>query len=189
NLSKRGEITKQRIKNCVTKGTYEFTNSESAEQRCTAKLSYVASTPDKTLNTYSFADLQDLRGRALLIAKSPVTSKISEDGDNGVDEITSDDMNEFVIQVDLAQQIINVASILIERHFTYRKFNVTTSSTKDMEDLHKMLAADLEEWERIVDTAQQDHYYLTFYPAHYVLNFYDYFFFKENDSNRLDVIK
>ncbi|CAG8581260.1 17097_t:CDS:2, partial [Acaulospora morrowiae] len=164
NLSKRGEITKQRIKNCVVKGTYEFTNSETEEQRCTAKLSYHSNKSNKTLTTYSFADLQDLRGRALLIAKAPV---------------------------DLALQIINVASTLIERHFTYRRFGASTSSTKDMEELLKNLTADLQEWDKIVNVAQKEHYYLTFYPARHILSFYDYFFFKDKgkeDGRKMEII-
>ncbi|CAG8561463.1 3988_t:CDS:2, partial [Acaulospora morrowiae] len=189
NLSKRGEITKQRIKNCVVKGTYEFTNSETDEQRCTAKLSYHSDKSNKTLTTYSFADLQDLRGRALLIAKAPVTSKTSDDDDE-TDEITADDMNEFVIQVDLALQIINVASTLIERHFTYRRFGASTSSTKDMEELLKNLTADLTEWDEFVNVAQKEHYYLTFYPARHILSFYDYFFFKDKGKgdHKMEII-
>ncbi|CAG8651875.1 9759_t:CDS:2, partial [Acaulospora morrowiae] len=163
NLSKRGEITKQRIKNCVVKGTYEFTSSETDEQSCTAKLSYSRNKHDKTLTIYSFSDLQDLRG--------------------------PDDMNEFVIQVDLALQIINVASALIERHFTYRRFNVSTSSTNDMVKLLKILSADLQEWEEIVNVAQEKHYYLTFYPVRHILSFYDYFFFRDKDDRKMDAIK
>ncbi|CAG8651961.1 17470_t:CDS:2, partial [Acaulospora morrowiae] len=189
NLSKRGEITKQRIKNCVVKGTYEFTSSETDEQSCTAKLSYPSNKPDRTLMTYSFSDLQDLRGRALLIAKAPVTAKTTDDDNCKTDEITADDMNEFVIQVDLALQIINVASALIERHFTYRRFKVSTSSTNDMVKLFKILTADLQEWEEIVNVAQKEHYYLTFYPARHILSFYDYFFFKDKDDRKMDVIK
>ncbi|RHZ88865.1 hypothetical protein Glove_21g49 [Diversispora epigaea] len=180
NISRRGEITKQRINNCVTKGKYDFMRAEN-EQKCVARLSYSTNTPDNKVAEYSFADLQDLRGRAILISKAPVTSKVSEDEDHGSDEITAASMNEFVIQVDLCHQITNVASKLIERHFTYRKFFVTTTSTKEMTHLLELLTADLQKWEGIVDEAQEQFYYLTFYPARHILNFYDYFFEKETN--------
>ncbi|KAF0498185.1 e3 ubiquitin-protein ligase [Gigaspora margarita] len=63
-------------------------------------------------------DLQDLRGRALLIAKpANMNVNLTEE------EKSSKIMNEFVSQVDTAQEILNAGSKLIQMgHFDYRRF-------------------------------------------------------------------
>ncbi|CAG8851198.1 21745_t:CDS:1, partial [Racocetra persica] len=110
---------------------------ENNEYQCTATLSYPSNnTRDGVgLTEYAFSDLQDLRGRALLIAKAPVDAKMSNKNDM-VNEITPTHMNEFVIQVDIAQQIIDVSSHLVELgHFGYRDFKASTRTTQEMETL------------------------------------------------------
>ncbi|KAF0525877.1 e3 ubiquitin-protein ligase [Gigaspora margarita] len=175
NISNRGEVTKVKIYHAVTKGEYLFMKTNSDEYKCTATLSYSSNNSKENVE-YTFADLQDLRGRALLIAKTPVNSKASKDNEIITNEITSDHMNEFVIQVDLAQQIINISSQLIELgHFTYRNFKASTNSTIQMEDFLQELLKDYQLWEEIFSKAQEKHYYLIFYPARHIMTFYDYF--------------
>ncbi|CAG8475917.1 287_t:CDS:2, partial [Dentiscutata heterogama] len=116
NISNRGEVTKEKIFYAVTKGVYSFIRIENDEYKCTATLSYPSNNMrdgDAKLTKYAFSDLQDLRGRALLIAKAPVDTKMLDEN-NMVNEITSSHMNEFVIQVDISQQIIDVSSQLVE---------------------------------------------------------------------------
>ncbi|CAG8475156.1 3381_t:CDS:10, partial [Racocetra persica] len=55
-----------------------------------------------------------------------------------------------------------------------------TRSTSDMENLLNTLLDDLRDWKQIVSEAQQNHYYLTFFLAQHILNFYDYFSCNEN---------
>ncbi|CAG8650034.1 27430_t:CDS:10, partial [Gigaspora margarita] len=115
--------------------------------------------------------------RALLIAKAPAGTKIIDENN----EIKSSHMNEFVIQVDVSQQIIDVSSQLVELgHFGYRDFKASTRSTREMEDLLQMLTDHLNEWQEIVNKAQEEYYYLTFFLARYILTFYDYFTSQED---------
>ncbi|CAG8851126.1 8960_t:CDS:1, partial [Racocetra persica] len=159
---------------------------ENNEYQCTATLSYPSNnTRDGDgvgLTEYAFSDLQDLRGRALLIAKAPVDAKMSNKNDM-INEITPTHMNEFVIQVDIAQQIIDVSSQLVELgHFGYRDFKASRT-TREMETLLQILIDHLNEWRKIVEDAQEEHYYLTFFLARHILTFYDYFTFQKDHEN------
>ncbi|CAG8703637.1 7531_t:CDS:1, partial [Dentiscutata heterogama] len=190
NISNRGEVTKERIYYAVTKGEYTFQRIDDEEYKCTATLSYQSHNARdvNALTKYTFNDLQDLRGRALLIAKSPVNTKTSDDSSKS-SEISAFHMNEFVVQVDLAQQIINVSSQLVELgHFDYRNFKYSTKSARQSAELLQTLNENLQEWKDIVDLAQQDHYYLTFFLARQILVFYDYFTStsKSNGENSKD---
>ncbi|CAG8515793.1 10695_t:CDS:10 [Dentiscutata erythropus] len=196
NISNRGEITKEKIFYSVTKGVYSFERMKDDDSRYTATLSYSSDILRDGTAKYTFADLQDLRGRALLIAKAPTNAKafINEKTlDNEsikASEITLDHMNQFVIRVDLAQEIIDTASSLKELgHFKYRDFQISTRSTQDMERLLKTLQDDLQNWEKIVNEAQKNHYYLTFFLAQHILNFYDYFSCSENIATTRSDIK
>ncbi|CAG8532664.1 1628_t:CDS:2 [Scutellospora calospora] len=140
NISNRGEVTKEKIQNSVKIGTYKF-EWKSADKRCSVKLSYPI-TKTRTV-TYNFNDLQDLRGRALLIAKPDITI-----GDSNKKDKTKDIMDEFVNQVDIAQDIVNnIASKLIETgHFGYREFQDSVKGTEKMIQLAEKLKADLKKW-------------------------------------------
>ncbi|CAG8523764.1 13380_t:CDS:10, partial [Gigaspora rosea] len=181
NISNRGEVTIEKIYYAVTNGEYTFHRIDDEEYKCTATLSYQSKNTrnENALTKYTFNDLQDLRGLALLIAKSPVTS----DDNSKSSEISTTHMSEFVIQVDLAQQIINISSQLVELgHFDYRDFKVSTKSTQQCTELLQTLNENLQEWKDIVSKAQQYHYYLTFFLARQILAFYDYFTSKSNEA-------
>ncbi|KAF0517032.1 e3 ubiquitin-protein ligase [Gigaspora margarita] len=177
-ISNRGEVTKEKIFLAVTKGTYLFKRMENDEGEYTAILSYPSKiSQDETARYYNLSDLQDLRGRALLIAKAPTNTKALNDEDCRPYDITSDHINDFVIQVDTAQKIVNTTSSLKEiGHFKYRDFSESINSdTFIMKELLQSLIRDLQEWKEIVNEAQQDHYYLTFFLSQHILYFYDYF--------------
>ncbi|CAG8841471.1 27361_t:CDS:1, partial [Racocetra persica] len=77
NVSNRGEVTKEKIIYSVTKGEYSFKRMEDDENRYTATLSYASDILQENIVSYTFADLQDLRGRALLIARAPSNTFIN----------------------------------------------------------------------------------------------------------------
>ncbi|RIB21686.1 hypothetical protein C2G38_2175948 [Gigaspora rosea] len=192
NISNRGEMTKEKIFYSVTKGVFLFKRMDDNENRYTATLSYPSDIVRDGVARYTFADLQDLRGRALLIAKAPTNTnaKTLDDESFKACEITLDHMNEFVIRVDLAQKIIDTASSLKELgNFRYRVFKSATQSTQDMEKLLENLRNDLQNWKMIVNEAQKNHYYLTFFLAQHVLNFYDYFSCNKNIETTQSDIK
>ncbi|CAG8487006.1 22028_t:CDS:2, partial [Racocetra persica] len=178
NIEKRGEVTKERIKNAATIGLYIFEHNELSNS-CELTLKY-----DTTQNqhndsprvaaSYNIAELHDLCGRALLIGKSRASTDQSVDDDGNEDIGVL--MNQFIVQVDLAQQIITVASRLIQYgHFLYQKKRMEAHGTFDLQQLLDELTVDMERWETVVDQAQNEHYYLTFFSACHILAFYDYF--------------
>ncbi|CAG8490067.1 2405_t:CDS:10 [Cetraspora pellucida] len=192
NISNRGEMTKEKIFYSVTKGVYLFKRMEDDESKYTATLSYSSDILRDSIANYTFDDLQSLRSRALLIinTKAFTNEKTSDDKSVKTNEITSAHMNEFVIRVDLAQEIIDVASSLKELgHFKYRDFQTSTHTTQDMEILLKILLDDLQNWETNFNKAQQNHYYLTFFLGQHILNFYDYFSCNENIATTRSNIK
>ncbi|CAG8487332.1 35591_t:CDS:10 [Gigaspora margarita] len=192
NISNRGEMTKEKIFYSVTKGVFLFKRMDDDENRYTATLSYPSEIVRDGVARYTFADLQDLRGRALLIAKAPINTNTKTLDDESIKacEIKLDHMNEFVIRVDLAQKIIDTTSSLKELgNFRYRVFKSATQSTQDMEKLLENLRNDLQNWKKIVNEAQKNHYYLTFFLAQHVLNFYDYFSCNKNIETKQSDIK
>ncbi|CAG8562549.1 11938_t:CDS:10 [Diversispora eburnea] len=173
NISNRGEVTKERIQNAVKGGTYSF-ERVGKDEKFTVKLIY----PSKESNVkpYSLSDLQYLRGRAMLIAKPTSAVNLSMDAN---EEQIMDKFVEFVREVDLVHEIYNVGVKLIQMgNFGYRKYKKSVSGgnkMKELTELLKSLKEDLNRWEKIVDKAQEIHYYLTFFPAHHILTFLDYF--------------
>ncbi|PKB91715.1 hypothetical protein RhiirA5_447869 [Rhizophagus irregularis] len=102
-------------------------------------------------------EILDLRGRALLIAKPKISENdvISEKDE----EISKNIMDDFVVQVDLAQEIIDVLSLLIQLgHFDYRKFEkelIGINKIDSMKEYLKFLRGELKNWQTIVDRAQE----------------------------------
>src|SRR3954449_12114657 len=96
NISNRGEVTKEKIRNAVTNGIYTFERDEKGD-KCLVSLEYTS----KTKMTFNLNEILDLRGRALLIAKPKTTVRVNEsDIMNDSDmEISRNIMDGFVAQV------------------------------------------------------------------------------------------
>ncbi|PKY56724.1 hypothetical protein RhiirA4_477215 [Rhizophagus irregularis] len=104
--------------------------------------------------------------------------------------MSKDIMDKFVVQVDIAQEIISIVSVLIQMgHFGYRKFENKLQGTDNMKDYLKFLKEELKEWQSIVDRAQQRCYYLTFFLACHILAFYDYFISEKLDKDNEEECK
>ncbi|CAG8542187.1 4803_t:CDS:2, partial [Acaulospora colombiana] len=180
NVAKRGEVTKERIKNAATIGTYTFQHEERTNL-CEVLLTYDTTQIDddnditpRVKASYNLADLHDLYGRALLIGKSRASTDRINDENNSEDIDTQ--MNQFIIQVDLVQRIIDVASKLIRLgHFLYQMMHLQARGVNKLQKMLDKLTRDLKTWEEIVNRAQNEHYYLTFFSARQILTFYDYF--------------
>jgi hypothetical protein len=125
NIRNRDEDTKEKIKNVVLNGTYTFTRDE-GEGKCLVSLEY----PSKSVVKYNLNEILDLRRRALLIEES-----------------TKNDVDEFVRQVDIVQEIIKTASMLMQiGHLGYRKFEKKLQGTNDMKNYRNFLIDELEKW-------------------------------------------
>ncbi|PKK67516.1 hypothetical protein RhiirC2_835340, partial [Rhizophagus irregularis] len=181
NIQNRGEVTKEKIKNAVFNGTFTFTRDQK-EDKCLVSLQY----PSKSNVKYNLNEILDLRGQALLIAKPKNSVMIN----NKEAEMSKDVMDKFVVQVDIAQKIISIVSMLIQMgHFGYRKFENKLQGTDNMKAYLEFLKEELKEWQSIVDRAQQRCYYLTFFLARHILAFYDYFTSEELDKDNEDECK
>ncbi|CAG8434051.1 10722_t:CDS:10 [Ambispora gerdemannii] len=183
NILSKGEVTKKRIKNAVTIGTYVFWRPEK-EDNCAVSLTYHL---QAELIEYTLGDLLDLRGRALLIAKSSNSVQLMEIDGEDEDDHEEKYNSDFVHHVDLAQQILSVASKLMQLgHFSYRKFEERAANEEEMLELLENLKDDLNKWETIINQMQEQYYYLTFYPARHILTFFDYFIgnSKDNPENK-----
>jgi hypothetical protein len=138
NIQNRGEVTKEKIRNAVLNGTFTFTRNQK-EDKCLVSLHY----PSKSNVKYNLNEILDLRGRALLIAKPKNSVMIN----NKEAEMSEDVMDKFVAQVDIAQEIINIISMLIQMgHFGYRKFENKLQGTDNMRDYLKFLKEELKNW-------------------------------------------
>ncbi|CAG8435114.1 11795_t:CDS:10, partial [Scutellospora calospora] len=178
NIENRGEVTEEKIQNAVLRGIYTFEKDDKSD-KFNVTLVYQTDKTDKM--TYNMSDLQDLCGRALLIVKHANIGS-STNTDLTDKEISRKIMNEFVLQVDTAQEILNVGSKLIQMgHFYYRQFKKKIIGTEkrfgttDIKDLLAKFKADLYNWKKAVDEAQEQYYYLTFFPARHILACFDYF--------------
>ncbi|CAB4494066.1 unnamed protein product [Rhizophagus irregularis] len=178
NIQNSEEVTREKIKNAVLNGTFTFTRDRK-EDKCLVSLQY----PSKSNVKYNLNEILDLRGQALLIAKPKNTN-------NKEAEMSKDVMDKFVAQVDIAQEIINIVSMLIQMgHFGYRKFENKLQGTDNMRDYLKFLKEELKNWQNIVDRAQQRCFYLTFFPACHILAFYDYFTSEKLDKDNEEECK
>ncbi len=139
NTSNYSKVIKEKIKNAVTNGTYTFICDQKVD-KCLVSLNY----PSKDNIIYNLNEILDLRERALIIAK------LKASGNNKIDddaEMLKNVMNEFVAQVDIAQEISNVVSVLIQMgHFGYRKFEKQLHETEKMKEYLKFLKDELEKW-------------------------------------------
>ncbi|CAG8732687.1 37525_t:CDS:10, partial [Gigaspora margarita] len=188
NISNRGEVTKEKIQNAVLIGTYTFEKVDKSD-KFNVTLVYQAKGANKI--KHNMTDLQDLRGRALLIAKhANMNSDLTEE------DKSSKIMNEFVLQVDTAQEILNAGSKLIQMgHFDYRQFKKEIVGTEkrvgtiEMRNLLAKFKEDLQLWKKVIDKAQEQHYYLTFFPARHILAFYDYFTSDVQDDENAEICR
>jgi hypothetical protein len=138
NIQNREEVTKEKIKNAVLNGTFTFTR-DLKEDKCLVSLQY----PSKSNVKYNLNEILELRERALLIAK-PKNTVIM---DNKEAEVSKDVMDKFVAQVDIAQEIINIVSMLIQiGHLGYREFENKLQGTDNMKDYLKFLKEELKNW-------------------------------------------
>jgi hypothetical protein len=131
-------VIKEKIKNIILNGTYVF----ACDEREDKFLVSLRCSPNNLV--YNLNEIVNLCGRAFLIAKSKNTA------DKSIDDILNDYdavMDEFILQVDVVQKIINIASMLMQLgHFAYRKFEKKVQKTSDMEDYLMFLNNELVNW-------------------------------------------
>jgi hypothetical protein len=147
-ISSKEETTMGKIRNAVKKGTYTF-ERDNKRDTCKVTLSY-PTFKGTTRPCYSLTDLHNLRGRALLISKPSASVDIATNHAPGleIEQVVSKPiMDEFVMQVDMSQEIINLSSKLIQTgHFHYRNFKQYIKGTENMQQTLIELKRRLKEW-------------------------------------------
>ncbi|RGB41976.1 hypothetical protein C1646_791690 [Rhizophagus diaphanus] len=177
----RGEVTKENIKNIVLNGIYIFVRDE-RKDKCLVSLKYSSNV------MYNLNEILDLRVRALSIAKKDTDSKSIDDILNDYDTV----MDDFIVQVNVAQEIIVAVSMLIQLghfHFGNKNFEKKLQGTNNMEDYLKFLNNELGKWKDIVDRARERCYYLTFFSVRHILTLYDYFTSEKLDKKNEEECK
>ncbi|RGB27321.1 hypothetical protein C1646_769275 [Rhizophagus diaphanus] len=176
-ISNKEESTREKIRNAAKRGIYTFERDIKGDT-CKVTLSYFTFMRT-TKPSYSLTDLHGLRERALLIPKPSVSVDIATNHAPELEieqEVSKSIMDEFVMQVDMSQEIISLSSKLIQTgHFYYRKFKREIKGTENMQRTVIELKKHLKEWEAIVNEAREEYYYLTFFPVRHILSFLDYF--------------
>ncbi|RIA83496.1 hypothetical protein C1645_880465, partial [Glomus cerebriforme] len=186
-VSNKENITMEKIRKAVKKGIYIFERNIKGDT-CEVILTY-PTIKGTSQPSYSLTDLHDLSGCALFISKSSAPVDITTNHTPGL-EGSKTIMDEFVMQVDMSQEIINLSTKLIQTgHFHYRTFKRKIKGTKNMQQAVNELKVDLKEWELIVNEAQEEYYYLTFFPARHILTFLDYFSEVSNEEKTEECIK
>ena len=145
---KKGGVTKEKIKSTAKKGTYTFERHNKGD---TCKVTLTYPTLEGTVPpTYTLSDLHDLRERALLISKPSTSVDIATNHVPGIkvkEEVSKPIMNEFVTQVDYAQEIIDLSTKLIQTgHFYYRTYKKKIKGTENMRKEVNELKAYENEW-------------------------------------------
>lgn len=183
NISKRGEVTKERILHAVTAGSYLFRLDRTAEANASVKMSY---RNKSGVETYELVDLLDLRGRALLIvnATGPKLTVTANKDDSGNDyQQQRQYIAEFVKQINLVQEILAIGLQLHEMgHFQYQFFQRKVSSTAEMIEMLDLMHKDMEVWERVLDEARLANYYLNFFRGCHLVTFWN-FLLKSSEKN------
>ncbi|CAG8727878.1 12026_t:CDS:1, partial [Acaulospora colombiana] len=142
NISNKGEVTVEKIMNSVKRGTYTFQKNK--DDSCTLCLTYPTLQGESC--NLNLSDLQDLRGRALLITKPGASNELNI-GQADEEQFSKDLTDEFVTQVDLAQEILIVTSKLIQMgHLGHRNFKETVKGTARMLELKNELEESLRQW-------------------------------------------
>ena len=184
-IANRGEITKQIIGNCLTKGEY-WVSQEDGE--CKTEMSY--DPPEGGENKpckYSLTDLHDLRSRAHLIISSHKNAlKVPS---NHCDKINDDiDFDSFITQVNLLTEIsVILSKLLTSGYVKYRKFWKKFKTTDDLRTNRDNLLHDLSNWENLLEEAREKFFFLNYYRSDQLCVLYD-FFFDESNSNWEEVL-
>ncbi|CAI2166603.1 8657_t:CDS:2, partial [Funneliformis geosporum] len=154
----------EEIENVVTNGIYTFIHDGKKGNKFRVLLTYTS----KYDKEYNLNEILDLHRQALLIATTVRTNENNTINDRNV--------NEFIAQVKVLQEILDVLSALNQMgHFGYRKFEKNLHGLENMKVYLKSLKDESANWQIIVNNALERCYYLTFFSARQILSFYDYF--------------
>ena len=175
-IANRGEITKEIIGNCLSRGEYWVSQKDGTT------MSYEIQGSDGNRCNYSLSDLHDLRSRAHLIVSSHKNAIKTASGHSheSSDDI---DFDNFINQVNLVTEIsILLSKLLSCGYVKYRNFWKKMKTTHDLQTNRDILLHDLKTWESFLEEARQNFYFLNYYRSDQLCTLYDFFMNESNTS-------
>ena len=182
-IANRAEMTKEIISNCLRRGEYWVSQKDG---ECEIKMSYVIQEGGEDIKyIYSLSDLHDLRSRAHLIVSSHKnTIKVPSD-------LTEESSEDFINQVNLLTEISTLLSKLHSSgHVKYREFWKLMKTTDDLQTNRDILQHDLKNWEKALEHARENFYFLNYYSSDQICTLYDFLMkgSKDNCDEALSLI-
>ena len=174
NVANREEMTKEIIKNCLSKGVFDISLDNNGI--CQITMSYEKD--GNNLTKKSMSELHDLRSRAHLIISSD-----KKHNDEPKQEI---DYADFIEQVNLLSEIEEaILRLQSSGYITYQNARQwkTMKETKHLQELNNNLREDLGEWEESLNNARQQHYFLNYYWSDQLCVLYQFL----TNPNRIQV--
>ena len=164
-IANRGELTKEIIGNCLSKGEYWVSQKDGKSE---AKMSYVLQeSGENNMRNYSLSDLHDLRSRALLIVSSQ-----SIHSDKKSKDI---DFEDFITQVNLLTEICTLLTKLCSSgYLKYQNFEQKIKTMHGLKTTRDSLKHDLENWENELKTAREKFYFLNYYYSDQICTLYNF---------------
>ena len=184
NIANRGQVTKEIIGHCLTKGEYWVSEQDG---KCETNMRYVLEGSGES--KYSLSDLHDLRSRAHLIVSSHKnTVKIRRSYSDVVGDNIDLKYDKFINQVNLLTEIATILSKLCSSGYVkYRKFWMRMKTTDDLQTTKDSLQRDLEKWENILQKGRENFYFLNYYHSDQLCMLYD-FMMNKSDVNCDEVL-
>ena len=164
-IANRGELTKEIIGNCLSKGEYWVSQKDGKSE---AKMSYVLQESGKNnIRNYCLSDLHDLRSRALLIVSSQSIHSNEKSKDI--------DFEDFITQVNLLTEIWTLLTKLCTSgHLKYQNFEQKIKTTNGFKTTRDSLKDDFENWENELKTAREEFYFLNYYYSDQICTLYNF---------------
>ena len=169
-IANRGELTKEIIGNCLSKGEYSVWQKDGKSE---AKMSYVLQESGEMRN-YSLSDLHDLRSRALLIVSSQKKS-INDPSIHSNKSSKDIDFEDFITQVNLLTEIWTLLTKLCSSgYLIYQNFAEKIKTTHGLKTTRDTLKNDLENWENELKIARKKFYFLNYYYSDQICTLYNF---------------
>ncbi|XP_028396105.1 uncharacterized protein LOC114520095 [Dendronephthya gigantea] len=185
-IANRGEMTKEIISNCLSRGEYWVSQEDG---KCETKMSYEPQGSSKDKKYYSLPELHDLRSRAHLIATSrkntikATSSGFNECSEDSLKRDKNIDFDKFINQVNLLTEISALLSILRSSGCVkYENFEVNIKAADDLKEFRDNLLDHKRKWDEALEGARKKYYFLNYYRSDQIRTIY-YFLMDERNMD------
>ena len=172
-IANRGELTKEIIGNCLSKGEYWVSQKDG---KCEAKMNYILQEcGENNIRSYCLSDLRDFRSRANLIASSRKKSINHPSIHSNKSSDRDIDLEDFITQVNLLTEIwIFLTKLHSSGYLKYQNFEQKIKTTHGLKTTRDSLKDDLENWENELKTAREKFYFLNYHYSDQICTLYNF---------------